>query len=88
MSSSELLERFLYDDEQTEIINTIPLSDFPIEFQFDPSSQQQTFYNFANWYKKNDKNIGCLPEPFFSDYITLITARSFGIDLEEKIDEK
>ena len=84
MPCSEFLERFLYDDENTEVINTVPLSEFPIEFQHDPTSEQQTFYNYATWYRKNDKNIGCLPEPFFTDYITLITARSFGIDLEKK----
>jgi hypothetical protein len=83
MPSSEFLERFLYDADDTEVINTVPLSEFPIEFQHDPASQQQTFYNYATWYRKNDNNIGSLPEPFFTDYITLITARSFGIDLQK-----
>ena len=81
MPSSEFLERFLYDDEKCEITNTIPISDFPLEFQHDPQSKEQTFFNYSQWYRKNDENIGNLPEPFFSDYIALITARSFGFDL-------
>jgi len=84
MPSSEFLERFLYHDEKSEITSTVPLSEFPIEFQHDPQSEQQTFFNYCQWYRKNDENIGNLPEPFFSDYMTIITARSFGINLTNK----
>ena len=84
MSSEIELSKFLYGNPDTSSSTSYtPLQNFGLEFQYDPTSVNQTFYNYAQWYKHNDDNIGCLPEPFFSDFISIITARAFGMDLEK-----
>ena len=83
MSSEIQLSQFLYDNPDTSTTSYAPLHQFGLEFQYDPSSVNQTFYNYSQWYKHNDDNIGRLPEPFFSDFISIITARAFGMDLEK-----
>jgi len=84
MSSQIELSKFLYDNPDTSTSTSYtPLHHFGLEFQYDPTSVKQTYYNYVNWFKYNDKdNIGSLPEPFFSDYMSIITARAFGLDLE------
>jgi len=84
MPSSELLSQFLYDNPDTTSTSYTPLYEFGLEMQYDPTSVKQTFYNYANWFRYNDKdNIGSLPEPFYTDYISILTARAFGMDLEK-----
>jgi len=84
MSSEIELSKFLYGNPDTSSSTSYtPLHNFGLEFQYDPTSVNQTFYNYAQWYKHNDDNIGRLPEPFFSDFISIITARAFGMDLEK-----
>jgi hypothetical protein len=83
MSSEIQLSQFLYDNPTSTSTSYTPLHNFGLEFQYDPTSVNQTFYNYAQWYKHNDDNIGRLPEPFFSDFISIITARAFGMDLEK-----
>ena len=88
MPSSELLSQFLYDNPDTSTsTNYTPIHQFGLEFQYNPTSVKQTYYNYANWFRHNDKdNIGSLPEPFFSDYILILTARAFGMDVENADD--
>ena len=76
----EPLSSFLYDDIDSEKSSSyVPLSDFGIEFQHDPQSRDQTYYNFSQWYRKNEPDgIGALPSPFFEDFMTLLTMRAFG----------
>lgn len=85
MSSQIELSQFLYDNPDTSTNTSYtPLHQFGLEFQYDASSPEQTYYNYAQWYKHNDKdNIGSLPEPFFTDYISIITAKTFGLDINE-----
>lgn len=66
----------------------IPLHEFGIEFQYVADDIDQTHYNLARWYKHNDtQNIGSLPEPFFTDFISMCTARAHGIDLDNELDK-
>ena len=84
MSSQIELSKFLYDNPDTSTSTSYtPLHHFPFEIQYDPTSVKQTYYNYAQWFRHNDDNISRLPEPFFSDYISIITAKAFGINVEK-----
>ena len=76
MPSSEFLERFLYND--TPNTSMVPISDFGVEFCYDSTSKDQTVYNYMSWFRKNDPNIGALPEPFFTDYCITRMLRDFN----------
>ena len=82
MPSSELLAKFLYDTEPTS--EMVPISDFGVEFCYDPTSKEQTVYNYLAWFRKNDPNIGCLPEPFYTDYCITRMMRDFDMIDENK----
>jgi hypothetical protein len=76
-----MLAKFLYED--TPNTSMVPISDFGVEFCYDSTSKDQTVFNYMSWFRKNDPNIGCLPEPFFTDYCITRMMRDFG-----EIDEK
>ena len=81
MPSSEFLERFLYNDTPNTHqpqASMVPISDFGVEFCYDSTSKDQTVYNYMSWFRKNDPNIGALPEPFFTDYCITRMLRDFN----------
>ena len=86
----ESISSFLYDDVGNESsTNMVPLANFGLHFQVDLSSKQKTWYNLANWMRANEPStIGALPEPFFSDAITLMTMRAFGEDVPPPSQDK
>ena len=52
------------------------LKDLPIEVQIDEFSFEKTSYNLYNYFL-NDELISKLPEPFYSDYVTIYSLKVF-----------
>jgi len=52
------------------------LKDLPIEVQIDEFSYEKTCYNLYNYFLE-DELISKLPEPFYSDYITIYSLKVF-----------
>ena len=71
-----MLANFLYDSKPNT--SMVPISDFGVEFCYDSTSKEQTVYNYLSWFRKNDPNIGALPEPFFTDYCITRMLRDFN----------
>jgi hypothetical protein len=75
------LEQILYDEipENTDdlfIQLQDILKDLPIECQIDEDNFKKTCYNLYNYFL-NDETINKIPEPFYSDYVTIYALKVF-----------
>jgi len=74
-------EQILYDEipENTDdlfIQLQDILKDLPIECQIDEDDFNKTCYNLYNYFLE-DETINKIPEPFYSDYVTIYSLRVF-----------
>ena len=63
------------DDQLFTTFDNI-LKDLPIEIQIEQNNFKKTAYNLYNFFLQ-DKLISRIPEPFYSDYVTIYALKVF-----------